>query len=198
MTSIQKLISEFMEGGGAVYATANGKSGIVFTDENKFIEWRDLGYNSTLGFFRLSQFPNQPNETKHEHWTVHPLTLDDPSDTWRPFALFDGDGSGFVVGERWQLEEMYYRIGRFLFYDELDEPIDQHDEGLGWRWYSISEAVQMAHEYDPDEYPRGERTAERIRRAAQRGTLTHRKTQTGRYKFLAARFRGWLVRNAQD
>lgn len=194
MKSIQRAVSEFiLDGGGAVFASANGESGVVFTDENEFFEWSDLGLSKQLGFYRISQFPTETNQCKFEDWTLHPVRS---HDDWPGFAILDNDGFGFLVGERWQLEELYYRIARYLLHGELDDPINDDDESLGSVWYTINEAVNAAHDYNPENYPLGKKTAERIRRAAQRGTLAYSKTDSGRYKFRAARFRYWLVKNA--
>jgi hypothetical protein len=192
MKSIQKAIADYIaEGGGAVYATADGESGVVFTDENEFFAWEDLGLSKDLGFYRLSRFPDVANECAFYNWTVRPV---ETADDWPGFAILDGDGYGFMAGERWQLEELYYRLRRFLRHGDFDEPIADDDEALGSVWYTINEAVHAAHDYDPAEYPLNERTAERIRRAAQRGTLAHVQTDSGRYKFRAARFRHWLTK----
>lgn len=42
--------------------TLNGVEGIRFLDENEFIPFDDLAYNSEFGFFKKSQFPDEPNE----------------------------------------------------------------------------------------------------------------------------------------
>jgi hypothetical protein len=40
----------------------SGELGVLFLEEDEFIPFADLGYNRTLGYFRRSQFPDQPNE----------------------------------------------------------------------------------------------------------------------------------------
>lgn len=44
--------------------TLNGVEGIRFLDENEFIPFFDLAYNSEIGFFKKSDFPNETNEAK--------------------------------------------------------------------------------------------------------------------------------------
>jgi hypothetical protein len=52
------MISDYIqEGGMARLETVDGVGGVLFMDEGEFIPWRDLGYNPTYGFYRLSHLP---------------------------------------------------------------------------------------------------------------------------------------------
>lgn len=44
--------------------TLNGVEGIRFFDENEFIPFFDLAYNSEMGFFKKSDFPNEPTDAQ--------------------------------------------------------------------------------------------------------------------------------------
>ncbi len=67
MTNIEKLAYEYCrntpEWGQIV--VRDGEKGILFTGPDRddpngdFIPFSDLGYNSTFGFFKKSDFPNQ-------------------------------------------------------------------------------------------------------------------------------------------
>lgn len=188
------MIHEFITNGGAAqYATVGGQSGVYFTDESpQFLPWSRLAYSATLGFYDRDQFPDHPADAIADDWTVHPVVADDG---WQAVAALDAGGHGFLIGERWQVEELYHTLAAYLERGEADEALADDDESLGWRWLTMNEAILVAHEYNPDEYPLETKTAERIRRAAQRGSLAHKKTESGRYKFPAARFRGWLRRD---
>ena len=60
--SAKKAVQEFIkEGGQARIETRDGVEGVLFLDEMYFIPLENLGYNSELGFFNTSIFPDQPN-----------------------------------------------------------------------------------------------------------------------------------------
>ncbi len=42
----------------------DGQPGILFLDENEFIPFSDLGYNSEIGFFSKSRFPDVKSDYK--------------------------------------------------------------------------------------------------------------------------------------
>lgn len=195
MNSIRQMIHEFIANGGAAqYATVGDESGVYFTDESpQFMPWSRLGYSETLGFYDRDQFPDHTATAIYDNWTIHPVVSDD--DGWEAVAALDEGGHGFLIGERWQAEELYHCLAAYLERGEAAEPLAENDEALGSKWLTINEAMIEAHNYDPAEYPLETKTAERIRRAAQRGSLAHKKTESGRYKFPATRFRGWLRRN---
>lgn len=60
---IEKMIVDFIrEDGPAQCGFQGDEDGVMFLDEHEFIPWSDLGYNSDLGFYRLSLFPDVENE----------------------------------------------------------------------------------------------------------------------------------------
>lgn len=195
---IQDLISDFIiDGGTAVVTVQDGQGGVLFTDEGEFIPWRDLGYNVKLGFYRLSQFPDAENQSAYATWTVHPLEGSDRDGDLMYVAL-GPDGSGFLMGEKWQAAELVEALQAFLKDGVMDEPVD--DEVIGTRYLSIAEACQMAHEFDPDEYPYGtaeeqNRLRNRIQRNIQRRNIWGvKKDPQGFYRIRLPAFRGWLVK----
>lgn len=185
--------------GAAHFDVQSGRAGVVFTDEGEFIPLADLAYNSELGFYQISLFPDVEPETAAESpWTLHPVTPANRDDSWRAFALLDPDGYALLIGERWQVAEVIGVLRLFLERGLLSEPIPEDAEELGHKWLTIAEAVTEAHTYDPAEYPIGEVTAARIRQAARRGTIGGAvQNGGGRWKFQARRFRYWLVKNAE-
>lgn len=200
---IQDLISDYIQDSGmARLETVDGVRGVLFLDENEFIPWRDLGYNSTYGFYRLSHLPNVENETEYATWTIHPLINNDPDDDWRPFVLLDSDGNGILLGDRWQVEELLPVLQAFLERGVVDEPVD--DEVIGVKYFTIAEACEEAYGYDPIAYPyhtpeEQDRLRRRLQRNIQRGNLWGVKQDPqNRYKIRASAFRGWLVKKAID
>jgi hypothetical protein len=198
--NIREMMVRYVNEGNARFDVQDGRAGVVFLDENEFIPLEDLNYNRQLGFFRVSAFPDAEQEADSSNpWTLHPVVVADPrNDPWRPYAILDPDGYGMLIGDKWNVVELHQALGVFLEKGLLSEPILDDDEALGWRWFTINEAIEEAHRYDPDEYPLGETTAQRIRMAAQRGAIRGwKQTESGRYKFSASRFRHWLVKNAE-
>ena len=63
MATIERMVEKFVrDGGPGRLGIRDGQPGVVFTDEDEFISFADLGYNGSLGFFRKSSFPGQPDE----------------------------------------------------------------------------------------------------------------------------------------
>lgn len=200
---IQDMISDYIqEGGMARLETVDGVGGVLFMDEGEFIPWRDLGYNPTYGFYRLSHLPGVENQAEYATWSIHPLINDDPDDDWRPFVLLDSDGNGTMLGDRWQVEELLPVLQAFLERGEIDEPVD--DEVIGVKYYTIAEACEAAYQYDPTAYPyrtpeEQDRLRRRLQRNIQRGNLWGTKNDPqGRYKIRATAFRGWLAKKSID
>lgn len=199
MTNIRDEIIRYIQDTGEAHIEGRaGVAGVVFHhDEREFIPFNDLGLNRTYGFYRLSDLPAVKSETTNENpWTLHPVIPADRDGNWRPYAILDGNGFGYLVGEKWQVAELVAMLGNFLATGLASEPIADDDESLGVRWLSIAEAVAAANGYDPAEYPLGEKTANRIRAAIRRGRIGGvAQDARGRYKFHAGRFRYWLTRD---
>lgn len=198
--NIREHVLPHIREGLAHFDVQDQQAGVVFRDENEFIPFSDLGYNSEIGWFRISSFPGAENETSNDSgWTIHPtIDYDVPSGM---YALLDSDGYGYLLGERYQVFEAWQRLGQFLFEGVEDEPIPDDAEELGHKWLSISEAAHEAVLYDPVAFGSvtRENLHDRIRRQAQRSprTIGASHTPTGRWKFQARRFRGWLARTAE-
>lgn len=199
MPDLQTLVKQYIRDTSLAHEETRGDvRGVVFHDEGEFIPYRDLGYNTTYGFYRLSHLPNVENEAPYATWTIHPVAerFPDPDHPWQPFALLDSGGFGFLLGERWQAAELLPVLQAFLERGESAEPIYDDDEAFGYRWLTISEAVQVAHEFDAEKYPLDGKADYRIRQAARRGNWLEngsaRQTDSGRWQFRADRFERWL------
>lgn len=198
---IQDLISGYIrETPGIASRTAvGGVRGVLFHDENEFIPWSDLGFNSTYGFYRLSSFPDVGNEAEYATWSINPV-IDSDRDGDMMYALLDADGYGFLLGEHWQVAELLPVLAAFLNDGAHNEPVD--DEAVGAKYFTIAEMCEEANRYDPAEYPHNtpedqDRLRRRLQRNIQRGNLWGVKQDPqGRYKVRASAFRGWLVKKA--
>ena len=193
METIRTMIDQYIRhGGSAQYATVGGEHGVLFTnDAAQFVPWSAIGYSQELGFFDSRQFPAESTTAAPPQYTIHPVS---GAGGWQAVALIDEGGHGYLIGETWQAWELYHALGAFLHRHEAATPLDEDAEELGHQWLTVAEAVQLAHEHNAAKYPLTNATAETIRRAAQRGKIKYSKGPGGRYKFHAARFRGWLLR----
>lgn len=203
MKPIQTLISEFIESGGLAHVTTqNGNGGVLFTDDNQFIPWLDLGYSSEYGFYQISRLPNIENEASYSTWSIHPLVGSENSYGVPLYVLLDADGYGFLLGERWQVAELLPVVQQFMATGEASEPVD--DEVIGVKYYSIAEACAVAHEYDPAKYPYTtpgdqDRLRRRIQQLIRRGNIYGtKKDPQGFYRIRATAFRGWLSKRGKQ
>lgn len=99
--NIREKALEFARGGGCEIVVRGEIAGVLFKDEfSEFIEFRDLGYNSEYGFFRLSDFPNVESDCAAETpWTIHPVTMRDEGFGWTAYVAIDGYGFTNRIGE---------------------------------------------------------------------------------------------------
>lgn len=189
------------DSGAAEFAVQDGRSGVIFLDENEFIPFDDLGYNVNYGFFRQSALPNVASEYTNENaWIVHPV--DNLHDGLRMFALVKNGEQATLIGEDWQLRDFYNALTAFYENGRIGESMSDDDEMLGYQWFTIAEACQEACRYNPVEYPYRTKKEQdllrrRLQRNIQRGNLWGvKKDPQGRYKIKAMAFRGWLVKKA--
>ena len=62
---IREMIQQYIaDTGEAHLETRADGEGVVFHDEGEFILLSDLAYNSSLGFFKVSLFPDAPREAE--------------------------------------------------------------------------------------------------------------------------------------
>lgn len=62
MTILEHVKQAISEGLAARLATQAGEPGALFLDEHEFIPFGDLNYNSDLGYFKMSLFPDARRE----------------------------------------------------------------------------------------------------------------------------------------
>lgn len=188
MTNIRQHVSECEV---AVRTQDSGVPGVLFQDENEFIPFADLGYNGELGYYRLSAHPDASNECTNENpETIHAGEFSDP---WDAYIWADADGYLHLLGEIWQVADLYQALGDFLLRNQLHpEKISEDDPEWG-NSFSIAEAVAEAVAYGfPEKF-----LADRIRQAARDGRIPGaRQDVEGRWMFRKAKFRGWLVNEA--
>lgn len=202
-TNIRQLVQRAIHADlPLIWAVEERQPGIRLTDTGEFIPLADLNFNESLGFYRMSAHPDAVRlGTNEPEDTIHRVAFTDP---WDAYVWSDNGGTLTLLGEPWQMADLYAALGRALDGVGIDEEVISEDdpawghsgdmtwasrEAVAYGWYS-GEALTLRQKLS--------KAAHRIRRAAQRGTLRGAALdETGHWVFRKAAFRGWLVKLAQ-
>lgn len=184
------------DGLNAEFTQRAGVAGILFHDENEFIPFDDLNYNSTYGYFQISLLPNVERECSNEN----PETLHwgKDFDDWRPIIWADSGANLSMIGDIHQAADLYQALGRLLLHGEADaEEISENDAA----WFYMKPMRWAIGEYR--EYIGGGRTDDQIgntiRAAANRGAIRgSSQDAAGAWYFRPESFRGWLVKTRDE
>lgn len=107
--------------------------GVLFKEQGTFVPFSNLGYNAEIGYFKLTDF--QPyEESANEVDSSNPNTLHagDYADGWKAFVWADDGGNLHLLGEKWEVADLYNVLREFILYGTLDdEIISEHDPA--WR-----------------------------------------------------------------
>lgn len=184
------------EGLLAQFTQQNGRAGILFHDEGEFIPFDDLNYNSTYGYYRLSQFPDLQRDCTNEN----PETLHYGKDfhEWRPIIWADSGGNLSMIGDIWQAADLYQALGRLLLHGETDpEEVSENDAS----WYYMKRMDWAVAEYKsvfPDSGADSQ-IRNTIGTAARHGRIWGcAQDDTGAWHFRPECFRGWLVKTRDE
>lgn len=185
------------EGLPAEFYQQAGESGVLFYDENEFIPFDGLNYNSTYGYYRISLLP----DTERECTNDNPETLHygkDFGDDWKPIIWADSGGNLQLVGDIWQAADLYRALGRLLLHGEIGtEEISEND--ASWDYMKrIDWAIKEYRDFMRDDRP-DDQIANSIRSAANRNAIWGC-SQDGRgaWYFRPESFRGWLVKTRDE
>lgn len=194
MKSIREMIDQYItETGEAHLEHRRGEGfGVVFHDENQFILLSDLAFNSKLGFFQVSLFPDQPREAEYQppeptKWTTAVFTEQGgptEADDYQMYAIIpDDDTNGFIIGEWPSVVAVYEALGRLIETKQADEKVGSLDERLGHPWLSVSEA---ANKWDVP--------IDTVRYAAREGfiPMAQKQSERGDWRFPQRKFLYWL------
>lgn len=189
MNDIREMIQQHIEEtGGAHFEHRRGEGyGVVFHDEGQFILLSDLAYNSTLGFFQVSQFPDEPREAEYQspkpaRWITTVFTEHDGNEKYKMWAIVpDDDAHGLIIGEWSSVLAVYEALGRLVETKQADEQVDSLDERLGHPWLSVSEAAL-----------RFNVPIDTVRYAAREGFIPMAKKQGRDWLFPQRKFLWWL------
>lgn len=181
----------------AEFAQRNGEAGILFHDEGEFIPFSDLNYSNTYGYFRISQLPDIDRDCTNEN----PETLHygkDFSDEWRPIIWADSGGTLSMIGDIWQVADLYQALGRLLMHGENDsEEISEND--TQWDYMKrIDWAIREYRDFFGDSRP-GAEIGNTIRAAAHAKRIWGcSQDSTGAWYFRPECFRGWLTKTCNE
>lgn len=188
------------EGLPAQFAQHEGEAGALFHDENEFIPFDDLNYNSKYGYYRLSQFPNLQRDCTNENQeTLHYGS--DFGDGWRPIIWADSGGNLNMIGDVWQAADLYQALGRLLLHGEVDpEEISENDscwdymKRIDWAVKEYRDFMTWVEDDRTDD-----QIANSIRAAANRGAIWGcSQDSRGDWYFRPPSFRGWLVKTRDE
>lgn len=183
------------------WAVQERQPGIRWTATGEFIPLADLNFNESLGFYRMSAHPDAVGLCTNEpEDTIHRAGFAD----WQAYVWSDNGGTLVLLGELWQIADLYQVLGQVLDGQGIDEEVISEDdpawghsgdmtwasrEAVAYGWYS-GETLTLREKLS--------KAGHRIRRAAQRGTIRGATVdETGHWVFRKAPFRGWLVKLAQ-
>ena len=188
------------EGLPAEFTQHAGEAGVLFYDENEFIPFDKLNYNSTYGYYRISLLPDIERECANDN----PETLHygkDFGDDWKPIIWADSGGNLNMIGDIWQAADLYQALGRMLLRSEMDsEEISENDASwdymkrIDWAIKEYREIMTWVEDDRPDS-----QIANTIRAAASRGAIRGcSQDSRGAWYFRPAPFRGWLVKTRDE
>lgn len=184
----------------AEFYQQGGKAGILFYDENEFIPFDDLNYNSTYGYYRIGLLPDIERECTNDN----PETLHygkDFGDDWRPIIWADSGGNLQMIGDIWQAADLYQALARLLVHGEIDhEEISENDcswdymKRIDWAVKEYREIMTWVEDDRTDD-----QIANTIRAAANRGAIWGcSQDSRGAWYFRPESFRGWLVKTRDE
>jgi hypothetical protein len=192
MKSIREMIDQYIsETGEAHLEHRRGEGfGVVFHDEGQFILLSDLAYNSKLGFFQVSLFPDQPREAEYippppTQWTTAVFTEKGgptEADDYQMYAIIpDDDTNGFIIGEWPSVVAVYEALGKLIESKQADEQVSEYDERLGRLWLSVTEASLKFNV-----------PIDSVRYAAREGFIPLAEKQGNEWRFPQGKFLWWL------
>lgn len=185
---IKSSIEQFIaDGGPARIVEQNGQAGVLFTDENEFIPWGDLGYNADLGYFQRSLFPDVHDESG-VHFQAVKFRENDGEDDYTMWAVCPDDYTdSLIIGEWGTVVHLYHVLKRLVESGGEAEMVDVLDERLGHPWMTPAEAARFAAERLGISI-----TDRAIRYACERGDIPKASRETGNWRVPQRTFLSWL------
>lgn len=187
--NIQGKIENYIEetGSASWYFHPSEGQGVIFHDDNQFIPISDLAYNSRLGFFQVSRFPDETREAEYmephtEFKTASFTTFSGEEDYTVWAAIPDDMTGGLIIGEWSSVLSLHAALSRLVDTGQVDEEIDEDDERLNHRWLNVSEA---ASEYAVP--------VDTVRYAAREGLILKAEKQGNEWRFPERQFKQWVA-----
>ena len=184
----EHVVKGIYAGLGAKLCIEGVASGVQFSD-GEFIPFAELGYNSDLGYFRFSDFPDEQSDCTNENpETIHRYGA---PDGWEAYVWRDADGYLHQLGEIWQVADLAAALMALLQCGDAHPDVVYEDDP-GWgMYYTIGDAVKEAID---DGWPDEPQTANTIRAAARAGRIAGaRQDANNRWILHKRQFRHWLI-----
>lgn len=193
----QHALKSIYDGMPARFAVRGTVPGVQFlADDAEFVEFSDLGYNATYGYFRLSALPGVASDCTNENpETVHLYEDGEQGDPM--YVWMDGDGYPHMLGHMHQVADLYAAMGAALAGQLDPEPISEFDPAWGQN-YDIAAAVQEAVSFGYSDGGDASQVADSIRAAARRGAIRGAQQVNGKWSLPKLTLRGWLVRSRDE
>lgn len=184
------------DGLAATLTQQEGVAGVIFHDDNQFVPFCELNYNSEYGYYSTLVFSDIERECTNDN----PETLHWGKDftDWKPLIWSDAGGNLALIGGIHQAADLYQALGRLLLYGEHDaEEISEADPS--WDYMKrIDWAVREYRDYMGDNRP-DEEIANTIRAACRRKAIRGTSQDSkGAWYFRPPAFRGWLVKSRTE
>lgn len=199
------ILNAIRDGLSANQTQQAGQPGVIFHDENEFISFDDLNYNSEYGYYRLSQFPDIAQDCTNENPETLHWGKDFPD--WRPLIWSDSGGNLTLVGDIWQAADLYQALKALLETGAVDsEEISENDPS----WDYMKRIDWAIREYKDFFNQTGipninltsmtdDQIGNTIRAAAKNGRIHGcSQSESGAWYFRPAAFRGWLVKTREE
>lgn len=181
----------------ATMTQQSGVSGVLFADENEFIPFGDLNYNNEYGYYRLSLFPDIQRDCENDN----PERIHKGADfhEWVPLIWSDSGGDLTLLGDDYQLADLYQALGDYLLHGKVDDEEVSEDDPMWSYMRRIDWAIGEFRDFFPDDTRTDDKIANTIRAAAAAGRIRGAKLgESGNWYFNPPRFRGWLVKTRDE
>lgn len=193
----QHVLKSIYSGMPARFAVRGVVPGVQFlADDAEFVEFDDLGYNATYGYFRLSALPGVVSDCTNDNpETIHLYADGEKGEPM--YVWMDCDGYPHMIGERHQVADLYAALGAALAGRLDPEPVSEFDSAWGQN-YTIAAAVNEAINFGYSDGSDAAQVADSIRAAARRGAIRGAQMVDGKWSLPRLTLRGWLVRSRDE
>jgi hypothetical protein len=188
----------------------DGVPGVLFTgpDEpaaGEFIPFAHLGVNQIYGYFDMRALAGVASDCTNENTeSLHVvLTGQDDFDRGEDRRMYvwsqAESGIDVMLGEVWQVADLYQALRAFVERGETGEPLDEEEvvTGLFADWLQAADAAYVASRANPERFPDPEdaQLQNSIRVAGAAGRIRTRQGESGRTYYKRTAVEEWAARD---